>query len=243
MKPFLILQSRPEEEASKGEFEAFLKFGGLKVFDVQRVRMERIGVPDIRLDEYSGIILGGGPYNMTDPDGLKEPAQQKVEKDLFKLLDEVVERDFPFLGACLGVGFLTTHGGGKVSKDQSEDVGGVSIKVNQDGKKDPLLKGLPGEFRAFVGHKEGCNKLPPGAILLASSDTCPVQMFRIKENIYATQFHPELDVPGIIERINIYKHAGYFPPEDAEQLIETVSKEEITVPMEILKRFVERYKQ
>ncbi len=241
MKPFLILQSRPEEEASKGEFDAFLKYGGLEVFDVQRVRMEKIGIPDVKLENYSGIILGGGPYNMTDKDSGRDANQKRVIKDLFALLDQVVEQDFPFLGVCLGVGFLTAHGGGKVSKEEGEEVGGVTIKINEDGIKDPILAGLPTEFQAFVGHKEGCNSLPAGAVLLASSNTCLVQMFRIKQNVYAAQFHPELDVPGIVERINIYKHAGYFPPEDAEQLIETVSKEKIEVPMEILKRFVERY--
>ena len=38
--------------------------------------------------------------------------------------------------------------------------------------------------------------LPPTAVLLATSPRCPVQMFRVKQNLYATQFHPELDVRG-----------------------------------------------
>ena len=243
MKPFLVLQSRPEDETSDDEFEAILKYGGLTEDQVHRIRFEQNGIPELNLDDYSGIILGGGPYNMTDKEEDRDENQKRAIKDLFSLLDDVIERDFPFLGACLGVGFLTAHGGGEVSKDQGEGVGGVTIKVNEEGEKDPLLAGLPTEFRAFVGHKEGCAKLPPGAVLLASSDTCPVQMFRIKENVYATQFHPELDVEGITLRINIYKNAGYFPPEEAEGLIETVSKEEITTPMEVLKRFVERYEK
>jgi len=242
MKPFLILQSRPEDAASDNELESFLKFGGLESDQVYRVRMEQNGIPEVNLGDYSGIILGGGPYNMTDPEEKRDENQKRALKDLFALLDEVIERDFPFLGACLGVGILTEHQQGKVSKEFNEDVGGVTIKVNQVGESDTLLKDLPTEFRAFVGHKEGCEQLPDGAVLLASSDTCPVQMFRIKQNIYATQFHPELDVEGITLRINIYKHAGYFPPEDAEKLIETVSGEEISVPMMILKRFVDRYR-
>ena len=44
-------------------------------------------------------------------------------------------------------------------------------------------------------------------------------MFRIKENLYATQFHPELDAEGLVTRIDIYRHAGYFPPESAEELM------------------------
>lgn len=242
MKPFLILQSRPEDEASDNELEAFLKFGGLAADQVHRVRMEQSGIPKINLDDYSGIILGGGPYNMTTSEEDRDESQKRALKDLFALLDEVVERDFPFLGACLGVGVLSAHQGGKVSKEFNEDVGGVTIKVTKEGENDPLLSGLSKEFRAFVGHKEGCEQLPEGAILLASSDLCPVQMFRIKHNIYATQFHPELDVKGITLRINIYKHAGYFPPEDADKLIEQVSSEQITVPMQILKRFVDKYR-
>ncbi|MBU0531459.1 MAG: glutamine amidotransferase [Candidatus Uhrbacteria bacterium] len=243
MKQFLILQSRPEDAASDNELEALLEFGGLEPDQVHRVRMEQNGIPPLSLDDYSGIILGGGPYNMTDPEEKRDENQKRALKDLFALLDEVIEHDFPFLGACLGVGILSEHQKGKVSKEFSEDVGGVTIKTNPEGEADSLLTGLPTEFRAFVGHKEGCELLPPGAVLLASSDTCPVQMFRIKQNIYATQFHPELDVEGITLRINIYKHAGYFPPEDAEDLIASVSSEEISVPMMILKRFVDKYRR
>ena len=56
--------------------------------------------------------------------------------------------------------------------------------------------GCRATFDAFVGHKEACRVLPADAVLLASSPTCPVQMFRVRENLYATQFHPELDVAG-----------------------------------------------
>lgn len=80
-------------------------------------------------------------------------------------------------------------------------------------------------------------------MLLAQSDTCPVQMFRLRNNIYATQFHPEADAEGFIVRINVYKHHGYFPPETAEDLIAAVSKENTPVPRTILERFANRYRQ
>jgi GMP synthase (glutamine-hydrolysing) len=84
--------------------------------------------------------------------------------------------------------------------------------------------------------------LPAGAVLLASSDTCPVQMIRAKKNVYGIQFHAELDVPGIAVRIRIYKHHGYFEPEEEAVLLATCSKESITEPMKILQNFVERYR-
>jgi len=243
MKPFLILQSRPEDETSDDELRAFLKYGELNEKDTYRVRMEKNGIPQINLDDYSAIILGGGPYNMTDPEESKSEQRKKVEADLFALLDEVVERDFPFFGACLGVGFLTVHQKGHVSTEHGEDAGVITININSEGEKDPLLKGLPKEFRTFVGHKESCSILSKGAVLLASSDKCPVQMFRIKQNIYATQFHPELDSKGFEVRVNVYENYGYFDPSDAEALIKTGHKEDITIPMKILRRFVKRYQR
>ena len=77
MKPFLILQLRPEDEASDNEFSAFLKYGGLTEKEVHRIRMEKESIPNIDLNEYSGIILGGGPSNVSD----KVEIKKEYEKD------------------------------------------------------------------------------------------------------------------------------------------------------------------
>jgi GMP synthase (glutamine-hydrolysing) len=83
--------------------------------------------------------------------------------------------------------------------------------------------------------------LPPTATLLAGSATCPVQMFRVKQNLYATQFHPELDVADIVTRIRIYQHHGYYPPETMHEIIDRVSRATVTWPPRILANFVARY--
>jgi GMP synthase (glutamine-hydrolysing) len=100
---------------------------------------------------------------------------------------------------------------------------------------------MPEHFDAFVGHKEACRVLPPTAVLLATSPQCPVQMFRVKRNVYATQFHPELDVPGIITRVRVYRHAGYFAPAELEPLIARLSQAAVTEPARLLANFVARY--
>lgn len=242
MKKILILQLRPDAIADT-EFMAFLAWGELTPDNVHRVRMEEQGIPqDIDPRDYAAVIVGGGPSNVSDDESQKSDSQKKFEKDLFRILDSVVEYDVPFLGACYGVGIMSRHQGACVSKEKyGEDVGAVTVFMNEEGQKDPLLAGLPHEFRAFVGHKEACQAPPQNAVLLASSAACPVQMYRIKNNIYVTQFHPEMDTAEIVNRINVYKYAGYFPPEDAEKLIMQAQKETITVPQEILKRFVDLY--
>ena len=55
---------------------------------------------------------------------------------------------------------------------------------------------------------------------LAASSTCPVQAFRVGRNVYATQFHPELDIEGLCLRIDVYRHSGYFAPEEADDIKE-----------------------
>ena len=242
MKPFLILQLRPIDVASDHEFEAFMKYGGLSKNQVRRVRMEKEGVPKIDLNEYSGIILGGGPSNVSDEEQIKQDYEKRFEMELNNLLEKVFNHDFPFLGVCYGIGALNKFKGGKVSKEKySEAVGTAEIELTREALNDDLLKGLPNKFQAYCGHKEACQTLPGDAVLLASSDDCPIQMIKFRNNIYATQFHTELDLDGIILRTNVYKNHGYFSPEDAETLIKKTKKVEVTVPSKILHRFIQKY--
>ena len=241
MKPFLLLATRAEDLAADGEHEAFLRYGGLAPEQLHRVRLERDPLPPVNLDDYSGVIVGGGPFNSSDPAERKGPVQRRVEAELMGLLDEVVARDFPFLGACYGVGTLGAHQGAVIDATYAEPVGPVTIELTPGAADDPLLAGLPDSFAAYVGHKEAVRKLPDHAVLLASSAGCPVQMFRIKQNLYATQFHPELDGPGIAQRIAVYRDYGYFPPEEAEAVRERCLAVEVTEPMRITRAFVDRY--
>ncbi len=241
MKPFLLLSSRAEDAAADGEYAAFVSLTGLAPGQLHRIRLEAAPLPPLRLDDYAGVFLGGGPFNASDPPGVKSALQRRVEHDLESLLDEIVDRDFPFLGACYGVGPLGLHQGGIIDRTYAEPVSCVRISLTTAGLQDKLLAGMPEEFDAFVGHKEACSVLPPTAELLATSPGCPVQMFRIRQNVYATQFHPELDVPGIITRVHVYRHAGYFAPTEVDDLIARLRRAVITEPGRILANFVARY--
>lgn len=242
MKKFLILQLRPENEASDSEFEAILRVGGLSYEEVHRVRVEQGNIQDINIDNYSAIIAGGSPFDVSIPEEKKSVVQKSVEEFFNTLFDTVIPKDFPFLGACSGNGLLGRYCGATISNKYAETLGSVDVWVTDEGVKDPLLKGLPKKFSALVGHKEACDTVPPGSVLLVSSDLCPVQMFRVKKNIYATQFHPEADADEFILRVKVYKYAGYFRPEEAENLIEAIRKSNTPVPKIILSRFIDKYR-
>jgi len=243
MKPFLILQLRANDRAADSELKAILQFGQLKVHEVQQVRMEKTGIPSLNVDDYAGVIVGGGSSNVSDPENEKSNQQQKFESDLSQLLDQIVSRDVPYFGACYGFGALAQHQEGTVTKDKyAEPVGAVTIQLTEEAKNDLIMQGIPEKFEAFVGHKEACQKLPNQAVLLAGSASCPFQMFRIKSNIYATQFHPELDNEGLILRINIYKNDGYFRADQLDALTQKIHEQKVDVPQMILKQFVTQYR-
>ncbi len=245
MKPFLILQLRPETEAADDEFAAILARGGLRMDEVRRIRLDREEIPaGLRLDDCSGVIVGGGPGCVSDPPEAKTPVEARIEAAVLGLMPEITGRDFPYLGCCYGIGVLAHHLGAPVSRDRfGEPVGTSTCSLTEAGRRDALLAGLPERFDAFVGHKEALQDLPRGCVHLLRSERCPYQMIRYRENVYATQFHPEADARGFETRINIYRHRGYFPPEEAEALIEMCHAADVHAPASILKNFVARYRQ
>lgn len=241
MKPFLLLATRAEDAAADNEYASFLALTGLGECDLRRLRLERRALGNVDLRDWSGIFLGGGPFNSSDPERSKSAVQRRAEADLHGLLDEVVGADFPFLGACYGIGTLGSHQGAVVDRRYGEPPGPVPVTLTREGRQDPLLRGLPATFAAFVGHKEAISALPRHAVLLASSPACPVQAFRIGSHVYATQFHPELDADGFCTRIEAYKHAGYFEPGQADELKALAWRSDVSRPPAIVRRFVQRY--
>jgi GMP synthase (glutamine-hydrolysing) len=187
------------------------------------------------------VILGGGPFNVSDPEDAKSAVQRRAEAELHELAMRVVEADFPFLGACYGVGVLGTLRGGTVDRTYGEPISAREITLTDEGRADRLLGVLPPSFDAFLGHKEAVRRLPDGAVLLASSADCPVHAFRLGRNVYATQFHPELDVDGLVLRIDTYRDYGYFDPPEADGLIAMARAGHVEHPPALLARFVELF--
>jgi GMP synthase (glutamine-hydrolysing) len=214
--PFLLLSTRDSAAAALGEWRSTQHIAGLDDADLCQFRLDQAPLGPIDLADYSGFLVGGSDYCVSTVD--KSPVQRRVEEDLARLVDQVLAEDFPFFGLCYGVGLLTAHLGGSVDQTYHEAVGAIPITLTPAGRADPLCAGLPDTFAAFVGHKEAASRLPDQATLLATGEVCPVQLFRIGANVYASQFHPELDPDTLVERMRIYQNDGYFDPADFDRI-------------------------
>ena len=243
MKRFLILQLRPETDASDGEYVSILNRSALSADQTRRIRLDRDPLPKgLDVTDYAGVIVGGGPGCVSDPVDKKSDIDARIEGEIMGLMPQIIAADHPFMGCCYGLGILAHHLGGDVSKAQyGEPVGPSTCIVTLEAATDPLTTGLPDQWQAFVGHKEAVQALPPGCVHLVSSAPCPFQMIRFGQNVYATQFHPEADARDFEQRIRIYKDHGYFPPDQADSLIEVCHSADVTIPGEILRRFALRF--
>jgi GMP synthase (glutamine-hydrolysing) len=134
----------------------------------------------------AGLVVLGGPMGVGE---IEAHPHLRAEIDL---LAAVVAADVPILGVCLGAQLLACALGAEVLPSATPEVGLGSVSPTPAGERDVVLG--PGGRRVPVLHWHNDTfTLPPGAKLLASSDECANQAFRVGR-AYGLQFHVELDV-------------------------------------------------
>lgn len=243
MKPFLILQLRPETEAADDEFASLLRRAELAPAQVRRIRLDQEDLPEsLDLTRFSGVIVGGGPGCVSDPPETKDPLEARIEAQILGLMPQVISTGTPFLGCCYGIGILGEHLGAPVSKARyGEPIGPITCTRRPESAGDPLLDGLPEHFTALVGHKEALDALPRGATHLLEGARCPIQMLRYGDRVYATQFHPEADGASFALRIRVYRDKGYFHPDEAEALTDRCADAPTELSGRILANFARHF--
>ncbi len=172
-------------------------------------------VPDLRA--YDAVIFAGGEHR---PDRFEEPFFQAERERIL----EALEADVPILGICLGNQLLAYWLGGEVKEGRWE-IGWLPVTVNEAGLADPLLAGLGPAFHAFLWHGDQITRLPEEAVLLASSERCPVQAYRLGDRpVWGLQFNPQYDpviAEGVIRAATSLPKYGY----DLDEMVETGYRE------------------
>jgi GMP synthase-like glutamine amidotransferase len=152
--------------------------------DWRLVRLDR-GEPLSSEAEPDALIVLGGTMSVHD-----EVAVPFL-KGLKRYIRECLERGIPFLGICLGGQLLSATLGAAVVRDRWGELGSCMVSLTEAGRSDRLFRGLPPGLKTFQWHRDSFD-LPAGAVLLASTATCPHQAFRVGDNAWGLQFHPEV---------------------------------------------------
>ncbi|RLK48096.1 glutamine amidotransferase-related protein [Microbacterium telephonicum] len=241
MAPLVYLCVRPQQDAAHAEYASFRDAMRLDETGLERWDLVRDALPDDAFTRWRGFVVGGSPYNVTDPESTKTDAQRRLEHALAAIARAAAEGRTAALFTCYGIGVATRTLGGEVTRGYPEDTGPTAVTVTADGSRDPLFGSLADAFTALTAHKEGTQRLPEGAVLLAGNDACPVQAYRVGDRLYATQFHPEPTGTAFTERMAIYRDDGYFDARDYDRIASRVLAASLTEPPRILRAFARAF--
>jgi GMP synthase-like glutamine amidotransferase len=138
--------------------------------------------------DYDGLIFLGGPMSVND-----DLAFLRREEDYIR---KAIDRGIPILGVCLGAQLVAHALGAQVRRNGVKEIGWYEVLLTPAGRDDPVFAAFRESETVFHWHGETFD-LPPGAELLASSDRCRNQAFRIGKTLYGIQFHLEV-TPAMI---------------------------------------------
>lgn len=131
----------------------------------------------------SALIPLGGAMNALQDDEYPWLAKER------HLIATAVAAGVPVIGICLGAQLLGAALGGKVSRLQENEIGIYGINQVADDAIMTLGHNAP----TTQWHEDYVSELPEGATLIASSQACPTQIFKVGELTYGLQCHPEAD--------------------------------------------------
>lgn len=155
--------------------------------DHEVIRLDAGGALPDRLD-WAAVVSLGGAMSAYDED------HHPFLRDEKRFLREAVGEGVPVLGICLGSQLLADALGGRVFPGRRMEVGLVPVRLNDDGRADPVLRFLADPVLSFHGDTW---QPPPGATVLAESAEYP-QAFRLG-SACAVQFHAEASAE-VVER-------------------------------------------
>lgn len=224
---------RPELGAADAEHASFRRALGVDVVDRLDLLTERLD--PARLARYSGVVVGGSPFNVSDTE--KSAVQLRVEADLEQIAHRAIDREIAAFFTCFSIGVVTRMLGGAVTSDTPESASATVITTTDEGAADPVFGPSAPSLTVFTAHKESAARLPDGAVLLATNDTCPVQAYRVGSHLYTAQFHPEPTPRDFADRMTFYRTTGYFAPEEFDIVQRQVLSASVTEGAALLRRF------
>lgn len=139
---------------------------------------------------YDAVFLTGSPLHLHED----TPETRRV----VEFMRAVFAAGAPAFGSCAGLQVAVVAAGGTVKPNHRHEAGfGRRIAPTEAGRDHPLLAGRPPAYDAITLHRDETERLPEGALLLASNSITKVQAaeIRVGEGVFwGVQYHPELSL-------------------------------------------------
>lgn len=197
-RPLLILKvgdTFADTALRLGDFEHWIAQGlqgcGLPVCVLDPRRGDALPTPAT----LAGVVITGSHAMVTD--------RAPWSEDVAHWLRQAVPAGLPTLGICYGHQVLAHALGGTAGNHpQGLELGTVQIERLPAAQHDVLFSALPDRFAAQVVHRQSALRLPPGAVPLAASGWEPHQAYRVGEQCWGVQFHPEFSAKAMQAYVN-----------------------------------------
>jgi GMP synthase (glutamine-hydrolysing) len=180
----MIYVLQHSDKGHAGRLGATLRDHGFKLRTIRPDRGDALP-PD--LDDVEGLVLLGGPQNVTDIE--KHPWMQQEAA----LVRAAHAKELPVIGICLGAQIIAHALGGKVTPREKPAVGFYPMGLNAAGQTEPVLAGVPWTHLQVFSCGQEVSQLPPGAALLSGTKQIPTQIFRAGLRTYGYMCHFECD--------------------------------------------------
>ncbi|GIM46375.1 GMP synthase [glutamine-hydrolyzing] [Collibacillus ludicampi] len=133
---------------------------------------------ELRKMNLKGIVFSGGPNSVYSE------GAPKVDPAIFEL-------GVPILGICYGMQLIASHFHAKVERAAVREYGKAIVEVVSES---PLHRGQPQSQQVWMSHSDMVIAPPEGFVVDSKTEQCPVAgMSDPSRNIYAVQFHPEVN--------------------------------------------------
>ena len=197
---YLLLQARrPEDPMRLQERTCFVRALGCTTEQLDTWDLIPTDGSIPRWTDYDAILLGGsGDYSVVDGG----PWLSRV----LDIIQEIYDLAIPTFASCWGFQVISKALGGDVITNlEQAELGTTELTLTSEGAEDPVFGLLGTTFQAQMGHQDIVTRLPQGATLLASTDRVENEAFCFPDKCwYGTQFHPELQLADLVERLTQY---------------------------------------
>lgn len=180
----------------------------------------------------AGVLITGSPASVLD----RAPWMD----DLCGYVRRADGEGVPVLGVCFGHQLIGHAFGCPVQENPAGwELGTREVSLTDEGRLDPLFKGLPDRFLAQMSHRDEIGEALGDVRCLATNGHSSVQAIAIGDHVRGVQFHPEADPEiarlFITARSATLRDAGLVP----QRLVETVA--DAPTQQRVLANFEEQF--